>query len=278
MEMTELEFVEILKAYLEIGFLGLCAVAVVWAFIYFIKQNKNKEGDDAKKLAEKDSFILKTSENLSSKIDALMGIVQKQNEDFLERQSQYFEAEKQRTEQLINSIVNGVTSHVPSPEENARLTDISNQIDELLIKMLTETDASRVALIQYHNGGKGVNRQSFLKMSMSNEQVQLGVKPFMPEFKDQFRSVLSYFTKQINDNGYCYISDIEDIKNEDVSMFEFMNNRNIVSTFGYGIHGKSNEIIGFVVIEYMSIDNMNINIINDCFKEHYKVFETLLTL
>lgn len=273
-----MEFVEMTKAYLEIGFLGLCAVTVIWALLYFIKKNKTRENDDAKKLNEKDNFIIETSKNLSNKLDMVLETVQKQNADFLERQSQYFEAEKQSNEQLINSIINGVTSHVPSNEENAKLSDISNQIDDLLSRMLIETSASRTALIQYHNGGKGVNKQSFLKMSMTNEQVQLGVKPFMPEFKDQFRSVLSYFTKQINDNNYCYITDIEDILDEDTSMYEFMNNRSIISAFGYGIRGKENNVIGFVIIEYMSDIKVNLDAINKCFKEHYKVFETLLTL
>lgn len=273
-----MEFIDVLKAYLEIGFLGLCAVTVIWSLLHYIHKNTERENVDAEKLNAKDNFIITTSNNLSDKLDNMMDMIQKQNSDFLERQSQYFEAEKQRSEQLINSIINGVTSHVPSSEENARLSDISNQIDELLLKMLTETNASRTALIQYHNGGKGVNRQSFLKMSMTNEQVQLGVKPFMPEFKDQFRSVLSYFTKEINDCSYCYITSIEDILNEDTSMYEFMNNRNIVSAFGYGIRGKENNIIGFVLIEYMSDIKINIDTINKCFREHCKVFETLLTL
>lgn len=273
-----MEFANIVKAYLEIGFLGLCAVAVIWTFFHLMYKNKNKEGDDAKKLEDKDNYILKTSENLSNKLDKLMEIVQNQNRDFLEKQAQYIEAEQQRNEQLINQIINGVTSHVPSPEENARLSDISNQIDELLSKMLNETSACRTALVQYHNGGKGVNRQSFLKMSMSNEQVQLGVKPFMGEFKDQFRSVLSYFTKELNDVGYCYITDINDIQNEDTSMYEFMSNRNVVSMFGYAIKSKEDEVIGFILIEYMTDMKVDINTIDRCFKEHHKVFETLLTL
>ena len=67
---------------------------------------------------------------------------------------------------------------------------ISQEIDKHLQAIITETNASRAALIQYHNGGRGINKQSFLKMSMTNEQIQLGVKPFINGFKDQFRSIL----------------------------------------------------------------------------------------
>ena len=91
--------------------------------------------------------------------------------------------------------------------------------------MLIATGASRASLVQYHNGGKGVNRQSFLKMSMTNEQVQLGVKPIISTFKDQFRSVLAYFVKEINEKGYCYIDDFEDLQSIDAGTYEFLRDR-----------------------------------------------------
>ena len=142
--------------------------------------------------------------------------------------------------------------------------------------MLIQTKADRVSLVQYHNGGKGVNKQAFLKMSMTNEQIQLDVKPFMSEFKDQFRSVLGYFTHEINEKGFCYIENPNDIIKDDIGMYEFMKNRGLQAKYGWAIHGKDGYALGFICIEYESRENINTAIVDNCFKEYYKYIEKLL--
>lgn len=150
------------------------------------------------------------------------------------------------------------------------------KIDNQLYVMLNETKASRAYLVQYHNGGKGLNKQSFLKMSTTNEQVQLGVKPYMPELKDQFRSVLAYFTREININGFCYIPNISSIKDDDASMFEFMKSRGVVAQFGYSIKDYNKTVIAFVCLEYLDTPKVDVSLINNCFEKHIEVFQTLL--
>ena len=109
--------------------------------------------------------------------------------------NRFVEFQEKQAEKLINTIIHGVVNHVPSTEESTKLTNISNTIDKILQDILLETGASRACLVQYHNGGKGINQQAFLKMSMTNEKTQLGVKSIMGECKEQFRSALGYFRK-----------------------------------------------------------------------------------
>lgn len=45
----------------------------------------------------------------------------------------------------------GVTNHVPSQEENTKLTNVSTQINNHLQQILINTNASRANLVQYHN-------------------------------------------------------------------------------------------------------------------------------
>lgn len=115
-------------------------------------------------------------------------------------------------------------------------------------------------------------------MSMTNEQVQLGVKPFMSEFKDQFRNLLSSFVQQLDENGYCYLDDIETLRNKDISTYEFLKDRGIQAKYGMTISDNNGMVIGFVSVEYLDKRNANVQIIDKVFKEQQKVFETLLNL
>lgn len=212
-----MEFITVIKSYVEIGVLGLCAVLTITiAWLYF-KKSQSKED-------EKDRHIYKQEDDLENKFNKMLELIQKQNQDYQNQQAK-------NTEMLMQNIINGVVSHVPSVEENNKLTRVTEEIDKDLQEILIETKASRTSLVQYHNGGKGINKQSFLKMSMTNEQVQLGVKPFISDFKDQFRSVLSYFVKELNDKGYCYIENYESMINKDTSMYEFLKDREIEAKF-----------------------------------------------
>ena len=115
-------------------------------------------------------------------------------------------------------------------------------------------------------------------MSMTNEQVQLGVKPFMSEFKDQFWNLLSSFVQQLDENGYCYLEDIETLKDKDISTYEFLKEKGIQAKYGMAISDNNGMVIGFVSVEYLDKRNANVQIIDKVFKEQQKVFETLLNL
>lgn len=262
---STLDVTTVLKAYLEVGILGLCAVFVICISFLLVKKLLTKND-------EKDTRIDNKDNALESKFNTMIELLQKQNQEYQEQQSK-------NTDMLIQSIVQGVVTHVPSADENNKLIKVAEEIDNNLQQILITTNASRVSLVQYHNGGKGINKQSFLKMSMTNEQVQLGVKPQMSEFKDQFRTVLAYYTRELENCGFCYIQDVEDLKTLDVSMYEFMKDRNIQSKFGIAIHNKENITIGFICAEF-TVDNSkaNVDTIDAILKSKQKVMETLLNL
>ena len=260
-----MDWAELVKVYVEIGILGLCGLLTVMiAYLSF-----KRAGEDNK---NKDKRLKNSQDKLDDRFDAMLKIIQEQNHAFQEQQLK-------NNEILINNIVQGVTNHVPSSEENTKLTRITEEIDKTLQQMLIYTNGDRVDLVQYHNGGKGVNKQCFLKMSMTNEQVKVGVKPFMPEFKDQFRSVISYITKTLNDTGYCYIDSAEDVREADPGTYEFLINRGIESKYCMAIHdAQENSVIGFVCVEYIKKENAKPELVDKVFKEKQKILETLLNL
>ena len=260
-----MDWAELVKVYVEIGILGLCGILTVMiAYLGFKRSHEDNKN--------KDKRLEKNQDKLDDRFDAMLKMIQEQNLAFQEQQLK-------NNEVLISNIVQGVTSHVPSSEENTKLTRITEEVDKTLQQMLIYTDADRVDLVQYHNGGKGVNRQSFLKMSMTNEQVKIGVKPFMPEFKDQFRSVISYITKTLNEKGYCYIDSAEDVKELDPGTYEFLINRGIESKYCMAIRDtQEGYVIGFVCVEYIKKETAKPNLVDKVFKEKQKVLETLLNL
>ena len=270
------EFAPVLQAYTEVGILGLLAVLVI-ILIWRSFDRKGKDDDWKKnKIDEKDENINSNNDFIAQQLTELTDLIKKQNETYQEFQQEMIERSHSMNEQLIEKIVDGVYFRVPSNTENHMLTKINNEIDMILQDILVETNASRVNLVQYHNGGKGINKQAFLKMSMTNERIQLNVKPFISEFKDQFRSVLGYFVNEIGKKGYCYINDVDEMIEKDIGMYEFMCNRGIESKFGYAIHDKDKCVIAFICVEFIDKKDANEQIINNSFKEHYREIERLL--
>lgn len=264
-----MEFADIFKAYLEVGMLGLCAILMIIMFYQNYQKDKKLDETKTKKLNEQ-------SDNMEQRFDKKDQI----NEDRYDKLLDIFQKQlQQNNEMLLTQINNLAGPHVLSHEENEHLIKVSDEIDQTLQKILEETNADRVSLVQYHNGGKGINKQSFLKMSMTNEQVKLGIKPFISNFKDQFRNVLAYFVKEINRSNYCYIDNVEAVKEVDISMYEFMKDRGVYAKFGIGVRNKENTIIGFICVEYL--DNhecIDVTTIDNCLHKYLSVFETLLSL
>jgi hypothetical protein len=98
------------------------------------------------------------------------------------------------------------------------------------------------------------------------------------DFKDQFRSVLAYFNKELNRNGFCFIENSETIQNIDSSMYEFLIDRNIQAQYGLAIHDKENMIIGYVCLDFEDHSKASLESIKKVFNEKQEVIETLLSL
>ena len=154
---------------------------------------------------------------------------------------------------------------------NSMIQDIINQI-------LLETGASRVCIVKYHNGNKDMTGKSFLKMSMTNEVVNLGVAPMMSDFRDLFRSLLAYWCHEIETKECCIISDAEDLKNIDITMYQYLTVRNIEAKYGIGLKDNDGNIIGFICIEYLNKSDFDLKKINNVMIKDFPRIETLVSL
>ena len=252
-----MDFATALKSYLEVGCLGLAAISLILLFIFLVK--KLTTGHE-----KSDTFT-------QNQLSQLINILSTQNNDL-------FKQANANNQVLIDSMVKAITNHTPTVEENKQLTKVSEKLDMELQEILAETNGSRCSIVQFHNGGKGINKQSFLKMSATNEQVRSGVKPLMCQLKDQFRGVLSNFTRDINNEGKCYIPDINEIKEQDATLYEFMYDRGIEAQFGIGIENDENMTIVFVLLEFVNKSKADLDNIIEVLNDKKKIIKYLLNI
>lgn len=237
-----MEWIEVAKTIAELGIMIVCSALVITIFWLNYKRNNNKE------------------DKKDDKIDNIVNKIQEQND------------------MLVNEIIKGVVGHTLSNEENNMLTQVEIQINDCLKRVQQKTNASRVSLIRYHNGNKGMDGLSFLKMSMTNECVKIGIQPIMQEFQNYFRSFLPYWIHQLDEKGKCYIDDIEDIKDIDTNSYEYFKNRGVQAKYGIAVKNTEGYSIGFICIEYLDKNDVNKEQIEKCLLDKQIKIGTLLNL
>ena len=142
-----MEWLEVAKVYTELGILGLVGVLFIVIMYQSFKRNNQKDDEKDKRIDKKDDIYVQDKHNLEDKFNEMIELIQQQNQEYQDQQAK-------NTELLIQSVIQGVTNHVPSPEENDKLTKISEEIDKHLQQILLQTNASRANLVQYHNRWK----------------------------------------------------------------------------------------------------------------------------
>lgn len=179
---------------------------------------------------------------------------------------------------IIKDIIQGVSKKHLTPTESNKIGKIEKQINDIIKEILQETGASRVCIVKYHNGNKDMTGKSFLKMSMTNEVVNLGVAPMMTEFKDLFRSLLAYWCHEIEINDFCVIKDAEELKDKDITMYQYLTVRNIESKYGIALRDVDNNIVGFICIEYLNKKDFNLSKIQSVMSKDFPKIEALISL
>lgn len=203
---------DLTKIYVEIGALGLAFVILIFVFILVIRN------------------LIKNSNNQNKLIEGLL-----KNKD-------------EQVDDLVKQIVTQVSSHTPSPQETQMANRVSENIDIQLQQLLKDTKASRAVFIQYHNGTRGFSKHSFMKMSCTNEAHVSNVKPLTPTFQDQMKSLFNKALLKLDEIGEFSVENLDDIKEEDGSMYWFMSERGDKQAFHLSIKDRYNNPIGYLLV------------------------------
>lgn len=238
-----MELATIIQLVSEVGILIICAAVVVWQVIT----------DKTKQQKHQDSF----QEISESIIKSL-----KDQNDFM-------------LEQIINKVDTG---HVISPEEDSNISKIERELEIYLAEILRETGANRASLFRYHNGGKDYNGRSFLRMSMTNEVVKGGTALIQHQSQNLFRSMFYGLIRSLEDNGYDFIDDIENIKETDTGFYRYLRDFDIAAKYSVALYGFTGKIIGFINIDFANKNDVDLERIANCLNGKKVKIETLLNL
>lgn len=259
--MEELTFAQLVSAYSEIGILGLCALMFILLAVFIIKNHGRQNEHETTRVDKKDDIIAESYKDL-------LKITQEQNNKLIE-------AMEENNKIMMKKFVNEVVHHTISPEESAQQSEIDIKLKDAIVRIRKETKASRSSIVKYHNGGRGINGQPFLKMSMTHEDLVAGISPLISDFREQFRNLLGYFVMTIDKDGECFIKNRDELKEKDASMYEFMILRNISTIFGVSIKDISGYPIGFMCLEFKEED-LDLNKIRSLIKEDLDEVVTLM--
>lgn len=153
-------------------------------------------------------------------------------------------------EKLFQRLENN--SHLTAEQESLQST-IEQKIDCALEKLRDKTGAGRALLIRYHNGGKDLAGNSFLRFSCTNEKVSTGITSSLTELKNQFRSLIGPLHDNLKQNDFYGFENVSTIRDEGyLSMYEFFKSRNIVSSYAIPVKTRKGYTLGFVSVEYLA--------------------------
>lgn len=238
-----MDIVTIIKAILDVGILTLCAAVVVWQFI----NDRNRQG--------------KKEEEYSSITQDIIGKLREQNDLMLK--------------EIIQKVDMG---HMITQEEDKDISKVEKELEMYLSEILKDTRSNRVALFRYHNGGKDYNGRSFLRMSMTNEVVKGGTALIQHQSQNLFRSMFFGLIHSLEDNGYDYIEDIENIKEQDTGFYSYLKDFGINAKYSIALYSSHRNIIGFLTIDFANKDDVDIKNVIDCLQDKKIKLETLLNL
>ena len=157
----------------------------------------------------------------------------------------------ERYNQMFNKIMKIETSH--TAQDEVEIIETEDQINAALKDLLFSSNSARTLLIRYHNGGKDLNNISFLKMSVTNEEVRSGIKPLMQDFTNQFRSLFSGALRELKEKEFLYISDISVLRAIDYALYSFLEASEAVAMCAVPINDEYGNGIGVLTISYQDI-------------------------
>jgi len=238
-----MEFMTIIKAVAEFGFLIICGGIVIWEVL-----------NDKKRQAQ-------VEKNYDDFIGTIIDKLNEQNSAMLQ--------------QILNRVENG---HVITSEEDKDISKVEKELEFYLNEILKEANANRVSIFRYHNGGKDYNGRSFLRMSMTNEVVKGGTALIQPQSQNLFRSMFFGLIHSLEDNDYDIIKDIEDIEEQDSGFYGYLKDFGIEAKYTVALHNNEHSIVGFMTLDFAKKEDLNQEHLLSYLPEKKVKIETLLNL
>lgn len=123
---------------------------------------------------------------------------------------------------------------------------ISPKIRSELSYLAKEIGADRALVFEFSNGSSNLVGLPFLYMSATSEVVTPGTQPVAIQYSKINTAIFADFLEQLEEKGYFYVRDIEEIKDTYKMIYNFMKPNGAKTALFYSLSGIDDSI-GFVV-------------------------------
>ena len=169
-------------------------------------------------------------------------------------------------EKLINYLVN--KDENDKKNHNNMMIEknvVSEEIKNSLRDIRNVSHASRVFILEFHNGNENLSGVPFPKYSCNYESFDRGLEPLTTRCKSLPISHLSRIISKINatSENYLIYKDMDQMANDNPELYWYMAQDDIRLAIYVGMYNKNNVFCGLIGIEFsdsVNIDNLvNLN-------------------
>lgn len=128
-----------------------------------------------------------------------------------------------------------------------------NNITKVMRSLRHELFADRVIVMQYHNGVYSIASNSLLKLSITHESLEKGVRSAMQNFQNIPSNYLGNWNKEIFDSRYITLPSInnEEDTSEQRGITQFLKEDGVQSMYMFPIEDSMGQTFGIGVVQYL---------------------------
>lgn len=164
------------------------------------------------------------------------------------------------------------TLHKKSLETRKKNTP---KVKELLNQVLRDSQASRVLLFEYHNGGQNLTGMQFLHVSATMEADKITTAPIGQLLNDIHLSMIPNLISDLQTNLAIYIESVESIREKYPYFYDVFTNNGTKQVVFCAIEGIKNSI-GFVCLLFNTKDPIDIQNVRQVLYKNTQKISTLL--
>lgn len=159
-------------------------------------------------------------------------------------------------EQIINKLPDANKEKTEHDIGQTQRLNIGDEINTLLLTMLNKYHASRVSILEFHNGGVNIGGLPFVKYDMVYEQINTDIDVLSSKVNNLPSANLAPIINDLKDGTteykVYYKKDIEDLINRSTVLYCYLKEINVEYIIYAPLYDSSNMMIGLCAIEYRS--------------------------
>lgn len=125
--------------------------------------------------------------------------------------------------------------------------NVTPKIRNKLLYLAKEVNADRVLVFEFSNGSSNLVGLPFLYTTATCEVITAGTSVVSQKYQKINTTLIATFLENLEEKGYFYAEDIEEIKSEHPTVYAFMKPNGVKSLLFYSLYGVD-DTIGFIAV------------------------------